>query len=136
MTTQLAGNPTVRSEDALVRTAMRVDAVLVGVVGIPFVAAARPLAEWTGIPQAFVLGLGIFFLVYAVDVYWLAGRDRVAPGAWATIVANDVCTLAALAVVVLGVWPLTGVGVAALLFSAVYTAVFAAAQWIGLRRLG
>ena len=135
MTAQLLDTTARSGEDTLVRKAMRVDAILVGLLGLPVVLASRPIAEWTGIPAGWVLGLGVFFLVYGVDVYWLAGRDRVTAGAWATIAANEIFTVAALAVVVLGVWPLTGLGIAAVLGSGGYTAVLAALQWIGLRRL-
>ena len=135
MTAQLLDTTARSGDDTLVRKAMRVDAILVGLLGLPVVLASRPIAEWTGILAGWVLGLGVFFLVYGFDVYWLAGRDRVTAGAWATIAANEIFTVAALAVVVLGVWPLTGLGIAAVLGSGVYTAVLAALQWIGLRRL-
>jgi hypothetical protein len=128
--------PTTRARDGLLRFAMRLDAVLVGIVGIPFVAAAGWLASLTGVPVAVEYALGIFFLVYGVVVYWLAGRDPVRPGAIATITANALFTVGFVAAEVAGVWPLTGWGVALLLGGALYTAVIGTVQYIGLRRLG
>ena len=80
MTAQLLDTTARSGDDTLVRKAMRVDAILVGLLGLPVVLASRPIAEWTGIPAGWVLGLGVFFLVYGFDVYWLAGRDRVTAG--------------------------------------------------------
>ncbi|MCT7657256.1 hypothetical protein [Mycobacterium deserti] len=119
----------------LLRYAMRLDAVLVGITGIPFVAAAGWLSSHTGIPVAMYYALGVFFLVYGVVVYWLAGLERVRPGGIATIAANAAFTVFFVAEAVVGIWPLTGWGVALLLGGALYTAVIGAVQYIGLRRL-
>ncbi|MCV7192002.1 hypothetical protein [Mycolicibacterium brumae] len=135
MTAHLDTRAEADSDSTLVRGAMRLDAILVGALGIPFVAVSGMLADWTGIPRPWVLGIGVFFLAYGVVVYKLAAAEQVKPGALATIAANELCTVAAIAVVALGVWPLTGLGIAALLFSAAYTAVFAIAQYLGVRRL-
>ncbi len=123
------------TRDGLLRFAMRLDAVLVGVVGIPFVAAAGWLSSATGIPVAIEYALGVFFLVYCVVVYWLAGLARVRPGAVATIAANALFTVGFVAAEVAGVWPLTGWGVALLLGGALYTAVIGTVQYVGLRRI-
>lgn len=121
--------------DGLLRFAMRLDAVLVGITGIPFVAAAGWLSSLTGVPVAVELGLGIFFLVYGVGVYWLAGRDHVRPGAIATIAMNAAFTIGFVAAEMSGAWPLSTAGVALLLGGAAYTAVIGTVQYIGLRRL-
>jgi hypothetical protein len=127
---------TTGTRDGLLRFAMRLDAVLVGIVGIPFVAAGSWLSSLTGVPAAVEYGLGVFFLLYGVVVYWLAGRDRVRPGAIATITANALFTVGFVAAEAAGIWPLTGWGVALLLGGALYTAVIGTVQYIGLRRLG
>lgn len=119
----------------LLRLAMRTDAVLVGVAGVPFVAAAGWLSSLTGIPVAVNYALGIFFLVYGVVVYWLAGVEHVRPGAIATITANALCTVGFTAVTFADLWPLTGWGIAILLGGAAYTAVFGAVQYAGLRQM-
>jgi len=127
--------PTTGARDGLLRYAMRLDAVAVGIVGVPFVAAAGWLSSLTGVPVAVEYALGVFFLAYGVVVYWLAGLDHVRPGAIATITMNALFTVGFVAAEVSGIWPLTGWGVALLLGGALYTAVIGAVQYIGLRRI-
>ena len=127
--------PTTGARDGLLRYAMRLDAVAVGIVGVPFVAAAGWLSSLTGVPVAVEYALGVFFLAYGVVVYWLAGLDHVRPGAIATITMNALFTVGFVAAEVSGMWPLTGWGVALLLGGALYTAVIGAVQYIGLRRI-
>ncbi|SCX30022.1 hypothetical protein [Mycolicibacterium fluoranthenivorans] len=127
--------PTTRARDGLVRFAMRLDAVLVGITGIPFVAAADRLASLTGVPVAVEYGLGVFFLAYGVVVYWLAGRDRVRPGAIATITANALFTVGFVGLAEAGIWPLSTWGYALLFGGALYTAVIGSVQYAGLRRI-
>ena len=123
------------TRDGLLRNAMRLDAVCVGIAGIPLVAAADWLAAVTGAPIAFEYGLGVFSLGYGVGVYWLAGRPRVRPSGMAIIAANAAFTVGLVAVATAGVWPLTGWGEVMLFGGALYTAVIGAVQYAGLRRL-
>jgi hypothetical protein len=127
--------PATGAGDNLLRFAMRLDAVAVGITGVPFVAAAGWLSSATGIPVAVEYGLGVFFLAYGVGVYWLAGLHNVRPGAIATIAANALFTVGFVGAEVAGIWPLTGWGVALLLGGAAYTAAIGTVQYIGLRRL-
>jgi hypothetical protein len=53
----------------------------------------------------------------------------------AVVVGNVVYTVAALGVVLAGVWPLTTMGVVLTLGSGVYTLVMADLQYLGLRRM-
>ncbi|MCV7058462.1 hypothetical protein [Mycolicibacterium gilvum] len=127
--------PGADTRSGLLRFAMRLDAVLVGITGIPFVAAAGWLSSLTGIPVAVEYALGVFFLAYGVVVYWLAGLDDVRPGALATIAMNALFTIGFVGAEVAGVWPLTGWGIGVLLGGGLYTAVIGAVQYVGLRRL-
>ncbi|KWX67222.1 hypothetical protein [Mycobacterium sp. NAZ190054] len=132
--TALTARTTV-ADDGLLRFAMRLDAVLVGVTGVPFVAAAGWLSSLTGVPVAVEYALGIFFLGYGVVVYLLAGLENVRPGGIATIAANALCTVGFTAAAFAGIWPLTGWGMALLLGGAAYTAAIGAVQYVGLRRV-
>ena len=119
--------------DALLRFALRLDATLTGLCGLAHVAFADAMASLTGLTatQAFVLGAG--FVLYGVLVFRLAGvRRSAAPGA--LIAANLACTAVAIAVVLAGVLPLTGAGVA-VLWRWAPTRVLRAANTFGLRRL-
>ncbi|GAA2437493.1 hypothetical protein [Mycolicibacterium llatzerense] len=128
-------SPVLARSDGLLRFAMRLDAVLVGIAGLPFVAVAAWLAALTGVPTEVQLGLGLGFLAYGVVVYWLAGLDRIRPGGIATISANALYTVGSAGLAVAGVWPLTGWGYVLLFGGAAYTAVIGGVQYIGLRRI-
>jgi hypothetical protein len=121
--------------DAFLRLAMRADAVIVGVVGVALLAGANWAADITGLPVAVEHGVGVFSVVYGVVVLALAALDRVRPGGIATVVANLVCTVIAAAVILTGMFPLTGIGIAAVVVTGLYTLVMAELQYVGLRRL-
>ena len=121
--------------DAFLRLAMRADAVIVGVIGVALLAGANWAADVTGLPVAVEHGVGVFSVVYGVVVLALAALDRVRPGGIATVVANLVCTVIAAAVILTGMFPLTGVGIAAVVVTGLYTLVMAELQYVGLRRL-
>jgi hypothetical protein len=121
--------------DAFLRLAMRADAVIVGVIGVALLAGANWAADITGLPVAVEHGVGVFSVVYGVVVLALAALDRVRPGGIATVVANLVCTVIAAAVILTGMFPLTGIGVAAVVVTGLYTLVMAELQYVGLRRL-
>ncbi len=123
------------ARDALLRLAMRADAIVVGVVGVVLLAAAGRAAELTGLPSAIELGVAVFSVVYGVVVLALAAVDNVRPGGIATAIANAVCTVIAAAVLLTGMFPLTGVGTAAVIVVGLYTLAMAELQYIGVRRL-
>ncbi|MGW0159177.1 hypothetical protein ACWDUN_07610 [Mycobacterium sp. NPDC003323] len=123
------------STDSFLRLAMRADAIIVGVVGVVLLAAAGWFAELTGLPRSVEIGVGVFSVVYGVVVLALAALERVRPAGIGTIVANLVCTVIAVAVVLAGVFPLTGIGIALVLGTGLYTLVMAELQYVGVRRL-
>ena len=98
-------------------------------------AFAGPVSTLTGFTptQEFITGAAL--VLYGVVVFRLAGLRSVRRAGVGVVIANLVCTAAAVAVVVSNLLPLTGLGVAALLASATYTAAFAVAQWLGVRRM-
>ncbi|OBH19609.1 hypothetical protein EHH44_20980 [Mycolicibacter terrae] len=123
------------STDSLLRFALRADAAVTGVIGLAGLFAARPMAALTGLTPAHEYALAAFCVLYGAVVYVLAALPEVRRAGIGVIAANLACTVAAVAVLEAGVLPLTGVGVAAMLASAAYTASFAVAQYRGLRRL-
>lgn len=124
------------STDSLLRFALRADAFVTGAVGLLGVIAARPMAALEGLTPAHEYALAAFCLGYGAVVYFLSALPDLRRAGIAVIAANVVCTVAAIAVVEAGLLPLTGIGVAATLGSAAYTALFALMQYRGLRRLG
>lgn len=123
------------STDSLLRFALRLDATLSGLLGVALAAAAGPASRLTGLTPTQEYVTGAVLVLYGVVVYCLAGLDSVRRAGIGVVVANLVCTVAAVAVVVSAALPLTALGVAALLASAAYTAAFAVAQYLGVRRM-
>ncbi|WP_046302397.1 hypothetical protein [Mycobacterium sp. UM_Kg27] len=124
------------STDSLLRFALRADAAITGTIGLAGVFAARPMAALEGLTVAHEYALAAFCILYGVVVYFLSALPDLRRAGIGVIAANVACTIAAIGVVEAGVLPLTGIGVVAMLASAVYTAFFAVMQYRGLRRLG
>lgn len=119
--------------DSLLRLAMRVDAVCVGISGIALLAAAGWFSELTGLPKSVEYGVGIFSVVYGVVVFALAAIERVRPAGIGTVIANALCTVIALVAVL--TMSLTAAGVVVVIATGIYTAVMAEWQYVGVRRI-
>ncbi|MET0700564.1 MAG: hypothetical protein ABWY93_12950 [Mycobacterium sp.] len=123
------------STDSLLRFALRLDATLTGFGGLAIAAAAGPLATLTGLTPTHAYVLGAAFVLYSAVVYGLAARPSLRSTGFGVIGANVLCTVAAVGVVEAQVFPLTQAGVIGMLACALYTAVFAGLQYLGVRRL-
>jgi hypothetical protein len=134
--TAISGIPTrplYDSTDSLLRFAMRADATFTGLCGLAVAVVADPFSSLTGLTSAQEYAMGAFFVLCGLVVFVLAAAPDLRRGGIAVVVANLVCTLAA--IVAAAVVPMTAIGVAATLASGVYTAGFAALQYLGVRRL-
>ena len=121
--------------DSLLRLALRLDATLTGLAGLAIAAFAGPVASLTGLTPTHAYIFGAAFVAYGVVVYRLGGVEKVrAAGRW-VIVANLLYALGSVIVVVDGLLALTTAGNAAMLAGGAYTVLFAALQYLGLRRL-
>ena len=118
----------------LLRTALRLDAVVTGANGIAYLAAAPLLDDVLGLPGALLRGVGAFLLVYAVAV-WLAGAGpRIRPAAVeAVVAANVLWAIGSVVAVVTGAGSPTTVGAVWLVLQAAVVAGFAALQITALR---
>ncbi|UUO02859.1 hypothetical protein M4D79_06220 [Mycolicibacterium novocastrense] len=123
------------STDALLRFAMRADAILTGLAGI----AALPLAGWladtSGTTITFEYGMAAFFIAYGLAVLGLAALPSLKTAGVAVIVANVLYAVAAVVLVISNVFPLTTIGVVLTLATGVYTLAFAELQYQGWRRI-
>lgn len=119
--------------DSLLRLAMRVDAVFVGIVGIVLLAAAGYFADLTGLPKSVEYGVGIFSVVYGIAVFALAGIERVRPAGIGTVIANAACTVIALIAVF--TMALTTAGVVVVIATGIYTLAMAEWQYVGVKRI-
>jgi hypothetical protein len=133
--TAITAPVTATTKDAFLRFAMRLDAVLTGLMGIAGVAVAPRIAELSGTTPALEYSMGTFFIAYGVAVFALSLMKHVRTPGVAVVVGNVVYTVAAVGVVLAGVWPLTTMGVVLTLGSGVYTLVMADLQYLGLRRM-
>ncbi len=124
---------TTKGTDSLLRLAMRVDAVLVGICGIALLAAAGWFADLTGLPTSVEYGVGIFSVVYGIAVFALAGIERVRPAGIGTVIANAACTVIALVAVF--TMALTTAGVVFVIATGIYTLAMAEWQYVGVRRI-
>lgn len=119
--------------DSLLRFAMRADATFTGLCGLAVAFVADPLSSLTGLSSGVEYGLGAFFVLYGLVVFSLAAAPNLRRAGIGVVAANIAFTLGA--IVAAEAVPMTATGVAASLVSAVYTAVFAALQYLGVRRL-
>jgi hypothetical protein len=129
----LTTRPLYDSTDSLLRFAMRADATLTGLMGLVAAFFADPLSSVTGLSSGQEYSMGAFFVLYGLAVFSLAALPNPRRVGIGVVVANIVYTLAA--VVAAEAVPMTTTGVAAMLASAVYTAVFAGLQYLGVRRI-
>src|SRR6202012_4383728 len=131
--TGLPTRPLYDSTDSLLRFAMRADATLTGLCGLAVAFVADPLSSLTGLTSAQEYAMGAFFVLYGLAVFSLAALPNLRRAGIGVVVANIVYTLAALGAA--ETVSMTEIGVAATLASGVYTAGFAALQYLGVRRL-
>ena len=116
------------------RTVLRLDAVVTGVNGAAYLAAAPLLSELLGVPSGALRGLGAFLLAYAAGVALVAARPVVSAGATEVVVgANLLWSAASVAAVVTGRFDLTTVGAVWVLLQAAVVAGFAVLQLTALR---
>lgn len=126
-----------RSADpaALLRLALRLDAVASGALGVLGLAAAPLLTDLLGPAMPVLRGIGAFLVVYAAGLALLAARAAIPrPLGLAVVLGNSAWVLGSVVAVVAGWGVLTTLGVAAALAQAAAVAGFAVLQWAGLRR--
>ncbi|MGH3089087.1 MAG: hypothetical protein ACRDSJ_17450 [Rubrobacteraceae bacterium] len=131
-----------KGRGGLLRVALKLDAAATGAVGALMLLAAgtvvgvqRPFVALLGIPASVLVAVGVFLIVYAVFVWGVGSRRRVSrTGAWIAVAINVAYVAGCVAVVAAGWFPLTALGVLFVLAQAAAVAIFAVAQYLGLRR--
>jgi hypothetical protein len=133
--TTITTRPLSDSSDSLLRFAMRADATLCAGLGLLVAMAADQLSRLSGLSPASEWVAGAALVVYGAALYVFAAAPAVRRIGVAVVAANVVFAIAVVTVVVIGVLPLTGVGVAMMLATAAGTLGFAYLQYLGVRRL-
>jgi hypothetical protein len=119
----------------LLRTALRLDAVITGVNGLAYLALAGPLEDLLGLGTGPGRAIGAFLLVYAAAVWAVSMPARISRGAaMAVVEANLLWTVLSIAAVATGRPDLNAVGGVWAVLQALVVAGFAALQYTGLRR--
>jgi hypothetical protein len=126
----------IRPKDSLLRTAIRLDATGVGLIGLGVAALAGPFARLTGLPTAWSYGIAAAFVGYGVIGNWLAGWPNIRPIGAGLSLFNFVGAVGQIAIVPAGVLALTSAGEAVLVVFGLYALFFGVLQLVGLRRLG
>ena len=126
----------IRSQDSLLRGAIRYDATGVGVMGLAMAALAGPFARMTGLTPTHAFIAGGAFVVYGVLGNYLAGRRAIRPIGTGFTIFNFVGAAAQIAVAAAGLLSLTSAGKAVLVFGGLWALLFGVLQLAGVRRLG
>ena len=117
----------------LLRNVLLVDAAFSGASGVALAAAAAPTAALTGLPQALVLGAGVFLLPYALVVGSLGLCAMLPRGlVWFVVAGNALWVVESMATL-MQTTP-TSAGIVAVVAQATVVAAIAAAQAVGLRQ--
>jgi hypothetical membrane protein len=123
------------STDSFLRLALRTDATCSALMGIAGIPLAGWLAKTSGTSVAFEYAMSAFFIAFAVGVFVIAARPSVRQAGIVIAAGNAFYTVASVAFVLVGVFPLTTFGVVATLAVGVYTLVMAELQYQGWRRI-
>ena len=121
----------------LLRTALKLDAVVTGANGAAYLAAAAPLSDLLGLSETLLRATGAFLLVFAALV-WVVGSRREIPRGpvYAIVVANAIWAADSVVVALAWCGDPTTAGTVWILMQAVVVAAFAELQLTGLRRKG
>ncbi|MEU7836176.1 hypothetical protein [Nonomuraea sp. NPDC049129] len=118
------------------RLALASDAVVTGVNGLVYLAAAGPASDLLGPDAGLLRAIGVFLLAYGAAVGLLASRHVISPAATKAVIAlNAVWTVGSVAAVVTGMTEFTTPGAVWAIGQALVVGVFAELQIMGLRRL-
>jgi hypothetical protein len=121
--------------EALVRLALKLDAVVTGANGVAYLALADVLAGPLGMPSGMLRVVGAFLLLFTVGVWFVAVRAAVRPGAvGVVIVANVAWGIESLALVAFDWFTPTTGGAVWTVLQALVVADFALLQVFALRR--
>lgn len=119
----------------LLRTVLRLDAAASGLLGVVAAAggAAGLLAAPLGTSAPWLVGVGLFLVVYALGLVALAAPTTIPrTGAWTVVIGNAAWVAASVVVALAG--DLTVLGVVVVLVQAAAVALLAELQYTGLRR--
>ncbi|MCP2321379.1 hypothetical protein APR12_006770 [Nocardia amikacinitolerans] len=121
--------------DKLLRTSLRLDAVITGANGIAYLALSGPLESLLGLDRGLGIAIGVFLTLYGLGVAAIGSTKTINPvAARAVIGLNATWVLVSLVALVEGALDLTVVGSVWTVMQAATVGGFAALQYLGLRK--
>ena len=119
----------------LLRRALIVDAIVTGACALLLAFGGRLLEALLGLPASLLTIAGVSLIVYTAFLAWLIRRDTLPRGAvWFVIAGNALWAIDSVLLLFTNWVDPTVIGQVFVLFQAVIVAVFAEAQYVGLRR--
>ena len=117
------------------RRALLADSIFSGVAALDFSFGASAFATLFNLPEALLRETGLFLIVYAALVGWLASRASVAKAlVLLVVVGNAAWTVGSIALLFSGAVSPNLAGELMVVAQAIATGVFAELQYVGLRR--
>jgi|SRR5882672_7545746 len=121
--------------NTFLRSALALDAIASGVMGVALSAVPVLLANLLALPEMLLRYTGIFLIVYALFVAWMATRERpIGALVWAIIIGNAIWVIDSLLLLASGWVTPTALGYVFVIVQAVAVGVFAELQFIGVRK--
>ena len=128
-------NPVAEDRSGLLHLLLKLDAVASGALGVLSLAASPALDDLLGTPLVLLVPVGVFLVVWAAALSFIASRPRInRTTVWAVIHLNLLYAADGAVVVAAGLFPLTALGIAFVLFQVAAVTLFAAAQLYALRK--
>jgi hypothetical protein len=124
-----------RTSDALLRAAIRLDGVVVALVGVAMIGAAAAHSTVTGLAAPVEYGVGALSIAYGPLAFWLAAQAQVRTAGLVLAAINVLTTVGLVFLVLTDVARLPSTGNALALAVGVYTAAIGALQYLGARRI-
>ena len=129
---------TIQLSNHLLRNAMRSNAIFSGGSGFVAAVAAGPLATFLGLPQGGRLALliiGVLLISHGIILWFSAGNTPISPmAAWYAIIGDIGWVVGSVAILFIDPWQFTSGGWWLVAILADIVAIFAVAQYVGLRR--
>jgi hypothetical protein len=122
--------------NARLHLVLRIDAIASGASGVLLLIGGQVLADLFGIPTGLLVPVGFLLLAYAAALWFTETRPNLnASAVQAIVAANALWIVTSVLVVVLGWFPLTGLGVAFVLTQAAAVAILADLEFTSLRQV-
>ncbi len=120
---------------ALLRLALKLDAVATAAVGLAMAVAGPLIADSLGAPVAVLVPTGVLLIAYAGLVWLIASRRRINVAAtWAVIAVNLLWVVESALIAAVDWLTLTALGTAVVLAQAAAVLFLVGLQYVGLRR--